>query len=368
MIYITFFGDFSLTQDGITLSARKSNAERLLRALAYLVKNRSRAVDTAEFSRFLHNDKDFSRYKSDSLVKTTLHRLRELLSVFGKEETIILKNGLITFSDALTFSSDTERFDEIVKAYPSAEPEEKLALFEEIMTLYPSRYLASFAGDSVTMPEAERYHRAFVSLCSDALDMLVNRGDCQKAHQMAQKLVPIDPFCESFHYYRIYALFLSGDIALAKALYQNVSLRYRREFHITPSARFHALKELLQTKSHFDADSLNKALDLITEVQKSEKGSEYLADPVDLLRAASLLKDGYFVFIKGDVDKLLPDLTNIFDDKTLYSQLCETGVLLVTALQNEAFFKKYQTLEAIINQNRLCLKTEYKKIAEVSAV
>lgn len=368
MIYITFFGDFSLTEDTVTLSARASHAERLFRALAYLVKNRSRAVDTAEFSRFLHNDKDFSRYKGDSLVKTTLHRLRELLSVFGKEETIILKNGLITFSDTLTFSSDTERFEEIVKAYPSADDEEKLALFEEIITLYPARYLATFTGDSITMPESERYHRAFVSLCGDALERLIDRGDCQKAHQRAQRLIPIDPFCESFHYYRIYALFLSGDLALAQTLYQNVSLRYRREFHITPSARFHALKGLLQPKSHFDADSLNDALALITEVQKSEKGHAYLADPVDLLRAASLLNEGYFVFLKGDVDKILPDLTYIFNESTLMSRLCETALLLVTSLQDETFFKKYQTFEATVNQSHLCLKAEYRKIDRSSAL
>ncbi len=368
MIYITFFGDFSLTQNDVTLSAKQSRAGRLFRALAYLVKNRNRVIETAEFSRFLHNDKDFSRYKNESLVKTTLHRLRRMLSVFGTKETIILQNGCIAFSQTLVFSSDTERFEKLLTAFKSAENEEKLALFEEITALYRGRFLASFAGESFTMPEAERYHRAFVALCNDALELLIAKGEYQKAHGKAQRLVPIDPFCESFHYYQIYALMLSGDRALAKTLYQNVSECYRREFHISLSARFHALKPLLQPKSLFDANSCDEALTALSDASDKERNPAYVSEPVDLFRTASLLTEGYLVFIKGDLDKVLPYLTDIFDSKTLYSHLSEKALFLITTLDGDSFEKKYRTLQTVINYGHIMANTEYRKIGINSGI
>lgn len=364
MIYITFFGDFSLSQNGVTLSARTSGATRLFRALAYLIKHRQRAIDLAEFSRFLHNDKNFSRYQSDSLVKTTLHRLRELLSVFG-DETLLVQNGAVTFSEALAFSSDTERFEAIISAYREADNSEKPTLFEELITLYPARYLASFSGDSVTMPEAERYHRAFTALANDALEQLVALSEYRKAYTIAQKLIPIDPFAESFHYYRIYALLLSGDRALAETLYRSASLSFRREFHVTPSARFHALGELFKTDAPFDADTLDEALTKLSDTLKAEKQAETLADPVDLLRAASLLDTGYLVYLGGDVEKLLPDLPAIFGKKTLVSRLGKHSVLLLSTLDSDSFTKAYRTLDATVKALSLAVKTEYRTLREI---
>lgn len=364
MIAITFFGDFSLTENGITLSEGDSRAERLYRALAYLVKNRRRKVEVAEFSRFLHNGKPYSRYQGDSLVKTTLHRLRELLSRFGYEKTLLLENGKIFFDQGVAFTSDADRFDEIAERFVAANDDERLSLFDEATSLYRSRYLASFSGEGFTMPEAERYHRAFLAICDEALGLLVQRGEYRAAYERARRLVTLDPYAECLHYHEIYALLLSGDRALAELLYRNVSLLYQREFHVAPSARFHALKELLKPKETFDADTLDDALALLDASRRQEKSLARgaLTYPVDLIRLLPLLKEGYLLFLKGDLDKILPELDVVFDQSTLTTRLSETALLLVTTLGAQAFEKKLAALRAIVREGFITLSVDYRKI------
>ena len=176
MILITFFKDFSLTQNGVTLSSEQSTAKRLCRALAYLVKNRRRGVTTEEFSRHLHSAKPHKAEGSDSLVKVTLHRLREMLVPIAGRNALLLQNGVITFSKDLTFTSDADTLDRIFSDYEEANEKERLALFSKARELYRGRYLAPFWGESFTMPESERYHRRFLSLCEDALSRLLDKG------------------------------------------------------------------------------------------------------------------------------------------------------------------------------------------------
>ena len=349
MIRITFFKDFTLEQNGKTLSSNSSGAHRLFRALAYLVKNRNRRVDSRDFARILH-DKEVRSKGSDSLVKVTLHRLRELLSTLAEGETIIAKDGGIWFSPTLHFSADTDRFEEILSSYEkTTDPERRRFLFDEARKLYRGRYLASFFGESFTMPEAERYHRHFIALCEDMLARLIDEGDYAEVARIAQELIPLDTLCECFHYYRILALSLMGDQTLAASLYHSVWHLFQREFHVSPSGRFAALKAGLAPVMTFTVKTVDEALFALAETAKNRRDPILLQDPVAFFSALRAMPFGSLLLIRGDTEKLLPFLLEFFEERALITRLCDDTLFLFSTLEDVAFQNAVNKLKTVID-------------------
>lgn len=358
MIRITFFGDLTLTKQDVTLSSKKRDKPRLFRALAYLLKERNRRVDKGDFARFLHEGRRATRESEDSIVKTTVHRLRELLAPFGEEETLILQDGGVWFSPSLTFLADTDRFDEILKEYESAESDERRRfLYTEAVRLYKGRYLAPFLGEDFVMPEAEDYHRRFLVLSEDALARMIDNRAYSLIIKLTESLTKLDPFAECFHYYRILALILKGDLALAEVLHRCAGHLFRRELHVTPSSRFLALQAHFGISSSLSADSVEEALQQLSH----STARLPTVEPDAVSAILSLIDSAHLLLVTGEYESLYPVLTKTFSKKAFLSRLSFDTLLVVVGEDDEAFSKDLDTLRQALSENGINALLDHKK-------
>lgn len=361
MIRITFFGDFTLSHGEITLSCNGAGAQKLYRALAYLIKERSRRIDREDFSRFLHDNKPYRKGSDDSLVKVTLHRLRELLSDLVEGETIIARDGGIWLSPTLTFDTDADRFTALFEAYENSDrTERKLFLYKELANLYRGRYLASFFGEEFTMPEAERYHRRFIALSEDALARMIDRGEYADVIKIVQKAAMIDPYCEVFHYYRILALSLSGDKALAASIHHSITHLFLREFHVAPSSRFRALSAGLVKDKSLDVTTCDEALTALQTIA-SQNESEYFASLAEIMPTLALLDRYHLLLATGDAKAILPHLKALFPRRARLARLSDRALLLVSTEKDTAFEASLAALRDLIAHGKLTARLDYKK-------
>ena len=283
MLKLTLFGQFSIRTASKEITEESLHAPRVFRAMVYLFANRNRRIALRDFSAFLHEGSPASYAAgSDSLVKTTIHRIRAHLKPLQEEEPnleLIVQDGAIRFSPALVITSDTDRFDEIYSelsqkgsTLATRDPDRALFLFQTIFSLYKGKYLAPLFGEDFAASLSKEYHDKYVSLCEDYFGVLYHTGRFDDVIRMAGEGIAIDPYCETFHYFKIRAFAETGETALALSLYESVERLFDAHFHIKPSAKLRKLRESLTL-----SETAENAEEALSATQKQYKPSEALS-------------------------------------------------------------------------------------------
>lgn len=277
MLKLTLFGQFTIKTRTKEITAESLHAPRIFRAMVYLFANRNRRIPLRDFSAFLHDGSPKSYAAgSDSLVKTTLHRIRTYLAPLQEEEehlTLIVQDGAIRFSPELVIVTDADRFDEIHREFSlqgkwltEHDPDRALFLFRSLFSLYKGRYLAPIADEGFAAPISKTYHDTYLSLCEDHFPLLFHTGNLDEVIRLSGEGIAVDPYAEVFHYFKIRALAEKGERALALSLYESVERLFDSHFQVKPSAK---LRKLCETLSLSDvADSADSALTALRECFK----------------------------------------------------------------------------------------------------
>jgi len=256
MLKLSLFGPFSIRTASKEITEESLHAPRVFRAMVYLFANRNKRISLRDFSAFLHEGSPISYAAgSDSLVKTTIHRIRTYLAPLQEEEPnleLIVQDGAIRFSPELVFTSDTDRFDEVYRELSeqgsflaTRDPDRALFLFRTLFSLYKGKYLAPLFGEDFAAPLTKDYHDKYIALCEDYFPVLYHTSQFNDLIRMASEGIAIDPYCETFHYFKIRALAEQGETALALSLYESVERLFDAHFHIRPSAKLRKLKDTL---------------------------------------------------------------------------------------------------------------------------
>ncbi len=283
MLKLTLFGPFSIKTASKEITEESLHAPRVFRAMVYLFANRNRRIALRDFSAFLHEGSPASYAAgSDSLVKTTIHRIRANLAPLQEEEPnleLIVQDGAIRFSPELVIISDTDRFDEVYRelsekgsTLATRDPDRALFLFQTIFSLYKGKYLAPLATEDFAISLAKAYHDQYVALCEDYFGVLYHTGRFDDLIRMASEGIAIDPYCEAFHYFKIRALAETGETALALSLYESVERLFDAQFHIKPSAKLRKLRDSLSL-----SETAENAEEALSAIEKEYKPSEALS-------------------------------------------------------------------------------------------
>jgi len=269
MLKLSLFGPFSIRTASKEITEESLHAPRVFRAMVYLFANRNKRISLRDFSAFLHEGSPISYAAgSDSLVKTTIHRIRAQLKPLQEEEPnleLIVQDGAIRFSPELVITSDTDRFDEVYRelsekgsALVTSDPDRALFLFQTLFSLYKGKYLAPLFGEDFAASLSKDYHDKYVAVCEDYFGVLYHTGRFDDVIRMASEGIAIDPYCETFHYFKIRALAEKGEKTLALSLYESVERLFDAHFHIKPSAKLRKLCESLTLNE--TAENAEKAL------------------------------------------------------------------------------------------------------------
>lgn len=315
MLKLTLFGQFSIKTATKQITEESLHAPRVFRAMVYLFANRNRRIPLRDFSAFLHEGKQYASpvsYSagSDSLVKTTLHRIRAQLKPLQEEEPqleLIVQDGAIRFAPDLVITTDVDRFDEVYtelsekgKSLSVTDPDRALFLFHTTFSLYKGKYLAAIGNEDFSAPLAKAYHEKYIALCEEYFPILYHTGKLDELIRMTSEGIAIDPFCETFHYFKIRAIAERGERALALSLYEGVERLFDSQFHVNPSAKLRNLRRTLTLEQ--TAENADEALSAILAQHKENEAvsSETFASLLVLSQKATC---GYQEFSLLTVDK-----------------------------------------------------------------
>lgn len=370
MLKLTLFGQFSIKTRTREITEESLHAPRVFRAMVYLFANRNRRIALRDFSAFLHEGKQYAApvsYSagSDSLVKTTLHRIRTQLKPLQEEEPnleLIVQDGAIRFSPDLVITTDTDRFDEVYAELSekenrifAADPDRALFLFQTIFSLYKGKYLAAIGNEDFSASLAKAYHDKYLSLCEAYFPILFHTGKFHEVIRMASEGIAIDPYAETFHYFKIRALAERGERALALSLYEGVERLFDSHFHIKPSAKLRKLRESLTLGEMAEnAEAAATALQSRFCEKESLSGDAFAALLVFAQRAAS----GRYTFClltveePKELEKIERLLRNFVAGQEFFCRFSKQQFALLLPTQ------AIETLQSLFNREKVAIILE----------
>ena len=345
MLKLTLFGQFSIQTHSASITEESLHAPRILRAMIYLFAERNKRIPLRDFSAFLHEGKhsvaqlSYSA-SSDSLVKTTLHRIRAQFLPLQVEEPclrLVVADGGIRFDPSLVIVSDVDRFDEIHrelsdKRLISENPERALFLFRTLFSLYKGKYLAPLADDDFAIAKTKDYHDKYLALCEEFFPLLYHLGNLDEVINMASGGIAIDPYFELFHYWKIRAFAEKGDKALALLLYDGVERLFDSHFHIKPSLKLRKLKETLTL-----APKAPSAQDALSSLSASASLSLDAFSALVLFANATKPKDFHFLLLTlpslKDADLCEKELMPQANDRVFFCRFSQEQIALLCHTQ-----------------------------------
>ena len=277
MLKLKLFGSFSLAVNDRMITHESCHSPRVLRALLYIFANRKRRIPLREFSLFLREGKEYSTKApysagSDSLVKTTLYRVRALLDPLAELDPALIlhcRDGGIYLDPSLTVDADTDRFLAVAEelaaeALPFGRNDRTLFLYRSLVSLYSGRFLEDFPEEASFFEERERYHTLFTTLSEDCLPLFLAEKAYGELIRITGNALHIDPYFESFHFYKIRATLENGDTQSAMVQYRMAERLFFEKFRINPSERLRRLRNVMLTDGA--ADSAYAALSTLAAV------------------------------------------------------------------------------------------------------
>lgn len=193
-LQVTMLGNFTVRLGARSISDTDNRARKIWPLLAYLLLNRQRPIPQDEIIDLLWPDSA----NPDSVVKTTLHRLRTMLNALGNQlgyKMIISENGTYTWNRQYTVKLDIEEFDHLLaKAANTDDSAQQLKLYRQALALYKGDMLPRQKSEWL-WPIASRLRAQYIDLIKRTLPLLAANRQWSEAIELcrtARTFVPYD--------------------------------------------------------------------------------------------------------------------------------------------------------------------------------
>jgi len=242
-IRIEALGGFDLTIDGITFASGAKPQRRPLDLLKILLISNGSSIGAAELADKLWPDSEGDTARN--ALQVAVHRLRRLL---GRDQAIVVQDRKVSLDhelctvDLWTFERDATH---LVCAYPEASSfAEKAA---ETLHLYRGHLFAHEADQAWMLAPRERLRRLWLGLVRRLGDCHELRGQCDRACELYQRAVDLDPLAEEVYRRLMRCQQSAGECAEAAHTYRRCREQLVTVLGVGPSAETERLYHTLRS-------------------------------------------------------------------------------------------------------------------------
>lgn len=265
---VNMLGEFSISWHDKTINDSDNRMRKIWLLAAYFIYRRnSRITQDALFSLLWGNEE--KNANPQGALKTMLYRTRTLLNNLKEDagyDLILHKDGNYIWNNDIPLTLDVEVFeDSYKKGCVSASPEEKLSYFMSALDLYKGDFLSRLSMESWVIPIAAHFHKTYLHIASEALQILDSLGRHEEASTLCANALKIEPYDEN-----LYIALMRSQIALGKGddavnTYETLSEMLYSNFGIMPSDEARDLYRSATRTSNKESVSLDTVRDQLRE-------------------------------------------------------------------------------------------------------
>jgi len=282
ILNITTFGGCSISYGKFAIGDNGSGSSKLWNLLAYLITNRNREITMSELLNVLWED-DEEVNNPVGALKVLVHRARKALGELGLDgkKIILSRQGSYCFDcGGIETHVDAEAFESL---YQNAEKKQfdKSTLTDLLKAaeLYKGDFLPNLLSVKWVMPLSVYYNYKYISVVSNALNILSSEGRYEEVIELSRKAIAISPYDETLHVQLIDALRRLGRYQLALNHYNFVTDMLYQQFAITPSEELKALYKEIIKQTNLEETSISEVSDKIKS-GAPERGAYYCTPQV----------------------------------------------------------------------------------------
>lgn len=237
---ISMFGGFAVKLGNATISDGDNRARKIWPLLAYLVLNRQRPVPQQELIDLLWADSA----NPDSVIKTTLHRLRTMLNALGDQmgyKLIISESGNYAWNKQFSVKLDIDDFDSLIaRADKSTDPAQQLKLRRQALALYKGDICPKQKGDWL-QPIVDDYRNKYVQLTRDTLPLLAQANLWVEAQRLCYAALATTPYDDEICYQLLLSMQNLGQNQAIIDFYERYSEDYLTHCDALPAEKVRAI-------------------------------------------------------------------------------------------------------------------------------
>lgn len=328
-IKIKMFGTLELEYNGKTICESDSRSPKLWLLLTYIICSRYRTISQKELLEELWGiDAD-----ETNVLKTTLHRLRRMLSEQFDQEFaqsfIVCRNKQYSVGDEYEFLCDFEEFEEGIKQAKTLNDEkERLTLYQQMFELYSGDFLAEFSEESWVTPLFAYYRSRFLELVQNILIICEKQKYYKEAIDILGRAGEVMKYEESVYVPLIRILIRMENYADAIQVYERLNDMLKVTYGVKPSKEARNLYYEAQQAMNTKRLSIEELPAVLME-QESDRGALYCE--------FDLFKMVYQAYVRGiersdkNICLVLLDITDL-QDKMLSKRSLATCTLNLKGL------------------------------------
>ena len=242
-IRICALGGFGLTIDGVAFASGVKPQRRPLDLLKVLLVSNGHSVGAAELADKLWPDSDGDTARNS--LQVAVHRLRRLLgrdqAVVVQDRKVCLDHDLCTV-DVWTFERDAQQ---LIRTYGDGPSFAERAA--ETLRLYRGHLFAHEPDQAWMLAPRERLRRLWLSLVRCVGDYHEGRGEGDRACELYQRTVDLDPLAEEVYRRLMRCQQKAGESAEAMHTYYCCREQLVTVLGVTPSAETERLYNTLRS-------------------------------------------------------------------------------------------------------------------------
>ncbi len=274
-IYVQTFGKLTVYYNGRNVTEENSKSRKTWSMIKYLLAEKGNRYTSEELIRSLKY-RDLSDQSSS--LKTVIHRARTIfkqLDIPEAPQFICQQNSKYFWNTELCALYDCDIFTDLHrKAKKTIDPKERFKYQAEALKLYKGSYLNKGLSDIPSVADSiKRYHIMAIDLFEGAATHLTNTKDFLSLEELCLKMLEIDPYQETFHYYLIKSAIGLEEHEKAMLYFTRVNEMFVGKFRINPSDRIRALHRFILGDMKSGETDIKKVKNSLLAKENSDSGT-----------------------------------------------------------------------------------------------
>ncbi|MBQ2751691.1 MAG: bacterial transcriptional activator domain-containing protein [Oscillospiraceae bacterium] len=245
VIRVKMLGKFSIEYNGHCIDDSSNRMRKVWLLLAYVICNRANTISIDDYISLLSSKATNEPVDPSGNLKALFYRARALLDKLDDDaghKIIIRCDGSYGWSSEFKTVLDIEEFESLCRRSDRCDnTAERLLLLTEAISMYEGDFIPKLSAEIWAIHITEYYHRLYLEAVEKALSILYELQQYDKAADICQRAVKIEPYSEALYQNLMRCKIALGDKVAAQTIYEDMSELLFSNFGVMPSDKSRAL-------------------------------------------------------------------------------------------------------------------------------
>ncbi|MBQ9157589.1 MAG: winged helix-turn-helix domain-containing protein [Eubacterium sp.] len=267
--FASFFGNFELKRDNVSLNELDLRSRQATKLLAILIYHYRDPYPSAKLIDMLWPG---TAENPTHALSNLIYRLRKSLAkVWPGEKLIVLRNGCYQWNPDIPIITDVRELDSCVESLNEGKnAPEDITRIEQLLRNIKGKFLADFSDDIDVLSVQTYYHNLFLKSFTKLIQYYESEHLYSAMELLCQSAIHVDPLEEQFHCGMLQALIGSNRFLAAEDYYHEIISQMKSYMGDMHTERIEEIYQRMQKRIHFRETDIDRIMGDMKEEEQAK--------------------------------------------------------------------------------------------------